>query len=58
MGFLHSAEFRASAVDTTYQSLLGRAADQGGLLDWVGSNLDLHAIRRGIEASPEFAQDE
>jgi hypothetical protein len=58
MGFLQSAEFRTSAVDTTYQSLLGREADQGGLMSWVGSNLDLHTIRRGIEASAEFAQSE
>jgi hypothetical protein len=57
MGFLRSAEFRTTAVDTAYVSLLGRGADAGGLQGWVSSNLDLHAIRHAIEHSAEFAQD-
>lgn len=58
LAFLHSAEFRASAVDTMYQSLLGRTADPAGLQSWTNSGIDLGGIRRGIEASAEFAQDE
>jgi hypothetical protein len=55
--FLQSAEFRGTAVDTSYQYLLGRTADPSGLAGWVNSSMDMHSIRRGIESSPEFAQD-
>jgi hypothetical protein len=54
LGLLQSQEFRTDQVEGDYTALLHRPADPAGLNDWVMSNLDLHTVRIGFEASPEF----
>jgi hypothetical protein len=54
LGFLQSQEFRTDQVEGYYNALLHRPADPAGLNNWVMSNLDMHTVRLGFEASPEF----
>jgi hypothetical protein len=37
-----------------YTTLLHRSADPAGLNGWVFGGLDMHTVRLGFEASPEF----
>jgi hypothetical protein len=53
LAILQSPEYRTIAVSGFYLNLLHRPADSA-LGMWVGSNLDLGAISRAIESSPEF----
>jgi hypothetical protein len=54
LGFLQSQEFRTDQFEGYYNALLHRPDDPAGLNGWVMSNLDMHAVRLGFEASPEF----
>ena len=50
---LHAGQDRAAIVNSFYLNVLGRAADQAGLDDWVNSGLSLGDILQGIALSPE-----
>jgi hypothetical protein len=52
--FLGSAEYRTDVVASYYGGLLHRPADPVGWQYWLGSGLDLYAIRLGFESSDEF----
>ena len=49
------ASAREQQIAGLYASNLGRAADTGGLADWVGSNLSIDQIDASIKASAEAA---
>jgi hypothetical protein len=53
-GFLGSQEFRGNQFEGYYNALLHRPDDPAGLNGWVMSNLGMHTVRLGFEASPEF----
>jgi hypothetical protein len=54
LAMLHSQEFRTDQFEGYYNALLHRPDDPAGLNNWVMSNLDMHSVRIGFEASPEF----
>jgi hypothetical protein len=57
LAFLQGAEYRTGVFTGYYKSLLHRPADLPGLDGWVFSNLDIAAVRLGVEGSIEFFLD-
>ncbi len=54
LDFLTSSEFRIELFTSYYNTLLHRAPDTIGLVNWILSNLDADTVRLGIESSAEF----
>jgi hypothetical protein len=54
LDFLTSSEFRINLFTSYYNTLLHRAPDTIGLVNWILSNLDADSVRLGIESSAEF----
>ncbi|HEV3447805.1 MAG TPA: hypothetical protein VG099_24425, partial [Gemmataceae bacterium] len=54
LDFLTSSEFRINLFTSYYNTLLHRAPDTIGLLNWILSNLDADTVRLGFESSAEF----
>jgi hypothetical protein len=56
LGFLQSGEYRSDVVIGFYSALLHRNSppSAGEVANWVGSPLDISAIRIGFESSLEF----